>query len=101
MHCQIGDWVQIFTVILPAGERAPQVPPETQAVPLKMFTKGYANRVAEIGQSVSITTVIGQVLEGELVAINPHYGHDYGDPVPELLHIGQELRKLLERGEHE
>lgn len=96
MNCIKGDWVQICTVILPAGERAPQVPPETQAVPLKMFSKGYANQAAEVGQPVSITTVIGQILEGELVAINPRYGHDYGDPVPELLQIGIELRKQLQ-----
>jgi 2-amino-4-ketopentanoate thiolase alpha subunit len=97
MKCNKGDWVQICTIILPAGQRAPQVPPETQAVPLKMFNKGYAEHSAEIGQSVRITTVIGQVLEGELTAINPRYGHDFGDPVPELTHIGIELRKRLEQ----
>jgi hypothetical protein len=101
MKCKKNDWVQICTVVLPAGERAPQVPPETQAVPLKMFSKGFANRPAEIGQPVSITTVIGQVLEGELVAINPRDAHDYGDPVSELLHIGIELRKQLEGDKHE
>jgi 2-amino-4-ketopentanoate thiolase alpha subunit len=97
MKCKKGDWVQICTIILPAGERAPQVPPETQAVPLKMFNKGFADQPAEIGQSVRITTVIGQELEGELVAINPRYGHDFGDPVPELMQIGIELRKRLEQ----
>lgn len=97
MRCKQGDWVQICTTILPAGERAPQVPPETQAVPLKMFNKGYANHAAEIGKPVSITTIIGQVLEGELTAINPRYGHDFGDPVPELMHIGVSLRKRLEK----
>lgn len=97
MNCKQGDWVQICTIILPAGERAPQVPPETQAVPLKLFNKGYAEHPAEIGQRVHITTVIGQKLEGELVAVNPRYGHDFGDPVPELIHIGIELRKRLEQ----
>lgn len=97
MKCQKGDWVQICTVILPAGQRAPQVPPETQAVPLKMYNKGFAEHPAEIGETVSITTVIGQTLKGELVAVNPRYGHDFGEPVPELMHIGISLRKRLEQ----
>lgn len=96
MKCEKGDWVQIRTVILPAGERAKQVPPETQAVPLIMFSKGFAKQAAELGQNVHITTVIGQKQEGELVAVNPRYEHDYGDPAPELLRIGMELRRRLE-----
>ena len=96
MKCNKNDWVQIRTVILPAGERAPQVPEETQAVPLIMLTKGFANSEAETGQTVSITAVTGLVMEGELVAVNPTYGHDYGEPVPELLQIGMELRQQLE-----
>ena len=96
MKCQKYDWVQIRTVILRAGERAPQVPEETQAVPLVMLTKGFANAEVEIGQTVSITAVTGLVMEGELVAVNPTYGHDYGEPVPELLQIGIELRQQLE-----
>lgn len=101
MKCSIGDWVQIRTVVLPAGERAKQVPPETQKVPLLMFNKGFADHEAEMGEIVHITTVIGQKLEGELTTINPRYTHDYGDPVPELIQIGQELRKRLESEEAE
>ncbi len=96
MKCQKNDWVQIRTVILRAGERAPQVPEETQAVPLVMLTKGFANAEAEIGQTVSITAVTGLVMEGELVTVNPVYGHNYGEPVPELMQIGIELRRQLE-----
>ena len=96
MQCQKNDWVQIRTVILQVGERAPQVPEETQAVPLVMLTKGFANGKAAIGESVSITAVTGLVMEGELVAVNPVYDHNYGEPVPELLQIGMELRQQLE-----
>lgn len=99
MECKQGDWVQICTVVLQAGVRAKQVPPETQVVPLKMFNKGFAEHAAEIGEQVHITTVIGQKLVGELVAVNPRYDHDYGNPVPELMHIGIELRKRLESEE--
>lgn len=101
MSCRKNDWVQIKTVILPAGQRAPQVPPETQAVPLVMFVKGFAKQDADLGETISVTTVIGRELEGELVAINPVYGHDYGAPVPELLPIGMELRKKLQEADHE
>jgi len=101
MQCQKNDWVQIRTVILQVGERAPQVPEETQAVPLVMLTKGFANAEAEIGESVSITAFTGLVMEGELVAVNPVYGHNYGEPVPELLQIGMELRQQLEEASDE
>lgn len=99
MRCKVGDWVQIHSIVLPAGERAPQVPEETKQVPLEMWCKGFANNEAEIGETVTITTVIGRSLTGELTAINPKYGHSFGTPVPELLRIGVELRKKLYRGE--
>lgn len=101
MSCKKGDWVQIKTVILPVGQRAPQVPPETQEVPLFMFAKGFASRDAEFGEQIGITTIIGRQLEGELVALNPRYDHDFGAPVPELLTIGMELRKKLQDGRHD
>ena len=31
-----GDWVQIENIVLPAGQRAPQVPEDTQAYNLKL-----------------------------------------------------------------
>ena len=34
-----GDWVQIENIILPAGQRAPQVPADTQACDLKLWVK--------------------------------------------------------------
>lgn len=92
-----GDWVQIYGVILPAGERAPQVPAETQRVPLEMRVRGFLLEAqAEMGDTVKIRTMIGRVLSGKLVAVNPGYGIDYGQPVPELLTIGQELRQIME-----
>lgn len=95
MRCKVGDWIQVHSIVLPAGERAPQVPEETQGVPLEMWCKGFANAEAEIGETVTITTVAGRMLAGELTAINPKYGHDFGAPIPELMRIGVELRKKL------
>ncbi len=90
-----GSWVQVHRVILPAGQRAPQVPEETQRVPLELRAKGFLLGEARMGDEVTVRTIIGRELSGTLVAVNPPYGHDFGAPVPELLTIGQELRELL------
>ena len=91
-----GDWVQIHNVILPAGKRAPQVPDDTQKVPFEMLLKGFLEEAeAKLGQEVTITTVIGRQVRGQLVAVSPAYPHNFGKPVPELLTIGPELRAML------
>lgn len=91
-----GDWVQVHCVVLAAGERAPQVPPETQAVPLEMWVKGFlATDSGSVGDHVPVLTLAGRQEQGRLVAILPAYGHDFGEPVPELLGIGRELRAIL------
>ena len=99
MVCQIGQWVQVHKVILKPGERAPQVPAETQKVPLEMWCKGFAQNQAELGEQVTVKTVIGQAVTGTLTEIEPGYKHDFGVPAPELLTIGMELRNMLAGGE--
>jgi 2-amino-4-ketopentanoate thiolase alpha subunit len=85
-----GDYVEITNVILAAGERAPNVPAETAKVPYLVRQKGFLLAdEAVIGAHVSVRTVIGRELEGELLAINPPYQHTFGRPVPELLHVGE------------
>lgn len=102
MACQMGDWVQIHTIILEPGQRSPQVPAETQSVPLEMWCKGFALEEAEIGQEIRIKTVIGHELQGSLWAVNPRPGHDFGAPVPEMLDIGMKLRtRIKEVIDHE
>ncbi|MDP2873308.1 MAG: 2-amino-4-oxopentanoate thiolase subunit OrtA [Bacillota bacterium] len=94
-----GDWVQVHSVVLPAGERAPQVPAETKTVPLEMRVKGFLlTQSAGLGDEVEIQTLAARRLRGRLVAIEPAYGHDFGRPVPELLAIGPEVRALLGQG---
>ncbi|MCF7935286.1 MAG: 2-amino-4-ketopentanoate thiolase [Synergistales bacterium] len=95
-----GDFVQIYQVILAAGERAPQVPEDTAAVPLEMKVKGFLDtEEAGIGDQVSIRTMTGRTLQGMLVAANPPYEITFGEIPPELLPVGQELRaRLHERG---
>lgn len=95
MDAKRGDWVQIHKVVLQPGERSPDVPPDTAGVPLEMRVKGFLLHDANIGDTVRIRTVIGRVWEGKLLKVNPRYEHDFGEVVPELLAIGQELRSML------
>lgn len=88
------DWVQISTIILQAGNRAPQVPEDTQKCDLKMWVKGFIQQDAKLGDRVEIETAIGRKVTGELCEINPSYSHTYGDFVPELVQIQRQVRKL-------
>ena len=90
-----GTWVEIHSIVLPAGERAPQVPADTQAVPLEMRVKGFLAAPAAPGDEVTIVTAAGRSLRGTLVEVNPAYSHGFGAPVAELCGIGVEVRALL------
>jgi hypothetical protein len=90
-----GTWVEIHSKVLPAGERAPQVPQDTQNVPLVMRTKGFLLQAAQVGDEVEIETCIGRHITGTLVIINPAYTHSFGPPIDELLTIGREVRAIL------
>jgi len=100
-YAKKGDWVQISKVILPSGKRAPQVPEETQRVPLKEMVKGFLLYDAEKGDEVIIRTVIGREIKGKLKIKNPVYQHNFGEPVPVLLSIGKELWKIIGRSSEE
>ena len=88
-----GTWVQIHRVILESGKRAPQVPPETQAVPLEMRVRGTLAHDAALGDEVEILTAAGRSLRGRLVDAAPRYAHDYGMPVAELVQAGLDLAR--------
>ncbi|MCR4402306.1 MAG: 2-amino-4-oxopentanoate thiolase subunit OrtA [Firmicutes bacterium] len=90
-----GEYVQVKAVVLRPGERAPQVPEDTQRVPLELRIKGYLDSDAFIGDEVTITTVLGRKVAGQLIAVNPPYPHSFARPVPELLHVGEELGRIL------
>jgi hypothetical protein len=88
-------WVEVHRLVLAPGERAPQVPAETQRVPLEMRIKGFLTHAATLGEEAEIITPAGRTLTGILTAIQPAYTHLYGPPVPELLPIGGEVRAIL------
>ena len=52
-----GSWVQIYRVVLPAGERAPQLPDDTRRVPLEMRVKGRLVAPARLGDEVEIVGI--------------------------------------------
>ena len=91
------SWVEISCTVLQAGERAPQVPEDTQRVPLQMRVKGFLVAAASIGDEVEITTRCGRHLHGTLTTINPAYDHGFGAPVPELIPVGEEVRAMLRK----
>jgi len=90
-----GEWVQIHQIILEPEERSPYLPEDTKKEPLEMWQKGFLLHDANIGDCVEIETVIGRKVKGYLVKIKPIYDYNFGEPIPELLSIGKELRSVL------
>ena len=90
-----GTWVELYRVVVPSGERAPQVPEETQRVPLELRFKGFLVHDTALGEEAEVVTASGRRLRGTLDCALPVYDHGFGPPVPELLAVGEELRALL------
>lgn len=92
-----GTWVEIHSIVLPAGERASQVPQDTQQVPLERRVKGFLVKPASLGDEAEIVTTVGRHLRGTLIEVNPAYTHQFGAPIPELSDIGGEVRAILRK----
>jgi len=90
-----GDWVQIRQTVLEPSQRSPHIPDDTSKVPFVLLVKGFLTTDAHLGDKVTISTVIGREIAGELVAVNPSYNHSFGVSPPELMSIGSELRRML------
>ena len=90
-----GSWVEIHRILLPAGARAPQIPEDTQRVPLEMRVKGFLVEPAGLGEEAEIATTTGRRHHGTLTAFNPAYDHGFGAPIPELSTVGGEVRAIL------
>lgn len=93
-----GDWVELGLVVLEPAERAPGLPPDTAATPLRARVKGFLERDAEVGGPAAVRTLAGRRVEGTLLRVAPASGHSFGEPQPELLAIGPELRAALATG---
>ena len=90
-----GDWVEVECVLLEPADRSTNLPPETAEKPLMMWVKGFAEGQAALGEPVTVETMTGRKVAGTLSAINPGYFHTFGEPIPELVHIGKDLRAQL------
>ena len=89
----IGDWVEISKVVLEREERAPNLPPDTAAVPYTLRVRGFATSEAEPGSQISIVTAAGRAHAGKLEEVNPVYLLSHGESVPELAQARFELKK--------
>jgi 2-amino-4-ketopentanoate thiolase alpha subunit len=93
--CTVGEWVEVERVLLEPAERASNLPAETASQPLLTWVKGFAAAEAVLGQEVAVETMTGRRVTGRLSAINPGYFHTFGQPIPELTHVGTDLRTRL------
>ena len=90
-----GTWVSIKSTILSAGQRAANIPDDTSCVPLDMWVKGFLTHDAEIGGNAEVRTATGRIEAGILEETDPTTTVNYGNFVPEVLKIGQDVRAIL------
>jgi hypothetical protein len=93
-----GQWVQIHQIILKPSERTAQVPEDTKRVPLEMWVKGFLQADAALGELCEIETVTGRRLTGQLTAVEPAYTHGFGNFLPELDQVREQLLRIQPRG---
>jgi len=90
-----GTWVELHRVLLEPGCRAPQVPDDTQGVPLELRVRGTLVDATAVGARAAVRTPAGRIVEGTLEGPAPGHLHTFGPPEPTLLTVGAELRELL------
>jgi len=94
-----NEYVRIHRNILEAVERTGKLPEGTKSVPLEMWVKGWLqDDEAQIGDTVTVKTVVGRLETGVLMEEKPCYALNYGEYVPEILEIDQRLRSVLFEG---
>jgi len=91
-RCSVGAWVEVERVLLEPADRSAALPADTAARPMLVWVAGFAQGPAELGQDVTVETMTGRAVTGRLSAINPGYHHTFGNPLPELIHVGPDLR---------
>ena len=98
---QKGDYVQIYSIVLPAGRRAPQVPSDTAELPLEMWVKGFLCEDSELGSEATVRTMAGRKVKGTLIKSAPAYTHNFGEFVPELLKIRRQVAEIRNGGRND
>ncbi len=90
----IGDWVEISQIVLQREERAPNLPPDTAAVPYTLRVRGFATSAASPGDEISIVTAAGRRHTGRLEEVHPAFRPDFGESIPELIQARFELKQI-------
>lgn len=91
-----GDWVQIRSVLLKAEERTARLPEETKKCDLIQWTKGFLQEdSAQLGDEVTVTTAVGRSAKGTLVDEAPHYTHNFGDFIPEIMTMEKQIKDIM------
>ena len=93
-----GDWVRIHRVVLKADDRTAKIPDDTQRCDLEMWTKGFLQADAEIGDEVTVITASNREEHGKLIEVDPYYTHSYGKFVPDIIQIDKQLREIMDFG---
>jgi hypothetical protein len=95
-----GELVSVETVILPVGERAPQVPDDTKRTPLRAFTKGFLQEEsATRGDLVTVRTMSDRLVTGTVSDLPISPTHTFGHSVPELTAVHRQVFELMFGGE--
>ena len=95
-----NDYVRIHRAILAAEERTGKLPEDTKSVPLEMWVKGWLqDDSADLGDTVTVKTVVGRLETGVLMEENPCYALNYGEFEPEIQEIDRQLKSVLFEGE--
>lgn len=95
-----NDWVRIHRNVLEPQDRTGKLPEDTKQVPLEMWVKGrLQDEKAEIGDEVTVKTIVGRLEHGKLIEVDPCYELNYGTFVPEILTMEESLRTALFGGE--
>ena len=94
-----GEWVRIHRVVLKAEQRTAKIPEDTQKCDLEMWTKGFLQADAEIGDEVEVETASHRIEHGTLIEVAPYYTHSYGKFVPEIVQIDKQLRDIMHGGD--
>ncbi len=96
MTCESSRrWVEVGFVVLEPSQRTGHLPEDTKSVPYYVRVKGFAEGEPEVGQTVTVETLLGRHVDGEVLRVDPEYGHGFGRPVKELIDAGREARALL------
>jgi 2-amino-4-ketopentanoate thiolase alpha subunit len=91
-RCTMGEWVEVERVLLEPADRSANLPPETAEKPMLVWVAGFAGAEADLGEQLTVETVTGRFVTGRLSAVNPGYFHTFGNPVPELIGVGRDLK---------